>query len=81
MRTLDNIMQFLHDTTMNEVETNTLQWIHSRTTLYRFMKSNGFVLTNTPNNYKYTREREDIICMRDNYLFWVDKYPKDGYNI
>ena len=26
MPTLENIMQFLHDTTMDEVETNTLQW-------------------------------------------------------
>ena len=81
MPTLDNIMQFLHDTTMNDEETNTLQWTYCRTTLYRFMKSNGFVFTKTPNHYEYTREREDIICMRDNYLFWVDKYRKEGYNI
>ena len=67
MPTLINIMQILLDTTMAEVETNTLKWTYSRTTLYRYTKSNDFVFTNTlifmntPEKRSVSNAREIII--------------------
>ena len=53
-------------------------WIWSRSTLYRFMKRIGFVYEDRVTNYEHTRNREDIIKMRDYYLEWIYKYREEG---
>ena len=32
-------------------------------------------------HYEYTREREDVVRMRENYLIRVAKYHADGFEI
>ena len=56
-------------------------WIWSRSTLYRFMKSIGFVYEDRISHYQHTRDREDIVKMRDDYLEWIEYYREQGYRI
>lgn len=45
------------------------------------MKKNGFIFQDQVTQYEYTKNREDILSMRDNYLEWIEKYRANGYNI
>ena len=56
-------------------------WIWSRSTLYRFMKRIGFVYEDRVTHYEHTRNREDIIKMRDDYLDWIRKYREEGRRV
>lgn len=56
-------------------------WIWGRTTLYRFMLRSGFAYENKVSHYEYTKNREDVVSMRDNYLEWIQKYRDNGYSI
>ncbi len=56
-------------------------WVWSRTSLFRFMKSNGFLYGDKVSHYKYTKNRADVISMRDNHLDWVKSYRENGYRI
>ena len=49
-------------------------WKRSRSTLCRFMKKIGFVYDDRVTHYEYTKYREDIIKMRDDYLDWIQNY-------
>lgn len=40
-----------------------------------------FVYSDHVSHYKYTKTKEDIVDMRDNYLDWVKKYRDIGYEI
>ena len=60
---------------------DSLVWPWSRTTLYRFMKSTGFVYGDRLSHYEHTKRRADIVSMRDNYLDWIAKYRTEGYRI
>ena len=56
-------------------------WIWGRSTLHRFMKSIGFIYGEKISHYEYTKNRADVISMRDNYLDWISKYREEGYRI
>ena len=56
-------------------------WPWGRTTLYRYMKSIGFIYDDRISYYEHTKQRPDIVTMRDNYLEWIQKYRDEGYNI
>ena len=56
-------------------------WIWSRSTLYRFMKSIGFAYEDKLSHYQHTRDREDIVKMRDEYLEWLNYYREQRYRI
>ena len=56
-------------------------WRWSRTTLYRFMKSIGFVYGDRMSHYEHAKNREDIYCMRDDYLDWISYYRSNDYAI
>ena len=43
-------------------------WVCSRSTLYRSMKCIEFIYEDRVTHYEHTRNREDIINMRDDYL-------------
>lgn len=45
------------------------------------MKSIGLVYENRVSHYEYTKKRQDVIAMRDNYLEWIEGYRQDGYLI
>ena len=40
----------------------------SRSTLYRFMKSIGFIYGDKVSHYEHTKEIEEIVKVRDDYL-------------
>ena len=52
-------------------------WIWSRSTPYRSMKRIGFVYEDRVTHYEYTKSREDIIKMRDDYLDWIRKHREE----
>ena len=56
-------------------------WVWSRSTLYRFMRSIGFIYGDKLSHYGHTKEREDIAKMRDDYLYWIEQYREEGYTI
>ena len=56
-------------------------WLWSRTTLYRFMESIGFVYGDRVSHYEHTKNREDIACMRDDYSDWISYYRSNDYTI
>ena len=56
-------------------------WLWSRATLHRFMVSNGFVHGERVSHYEYTKNREDVVRMRSDYLQWVQKYRNEGYRV
>ncbi len=60
-------------------EDDALIWGWGRTTLYRFMKDNGFVYGNRITHYENTRLRANIVTMRDNYLECINHYRDKGY--
>ena len=45
------------------------------------MKSIGFIYDDRISHYEHTKQRPDIVTMRDNYLEWIQKYRDEGYNI
>jgi len=56
-------------------------WPWGRTTLWRFMKTIGFIYKNRVSYYEHTRKRTDVVALRDNYLEWIEKYRDEGYDI
>ena len=46
--------------------------IWSRSTLFQFMKSIGFVYEDRISHYPPTQDREYIAKMREDYLEWMD---------
>ena len=76
MPTLTNIMEILQSPPRG-----TIEWKHSRTTLYKFMQQTGFKFSHCKSHYDYTRERPDVMTMRENYLLWLSKYRQEGYEI
>ena len=56
-------------------------WTWSRSALYRFMKKIGFVYDDRVTHYEYSKSREDIIKMRDDYLDWIQNYRTEGRRI
>ena len=56
-------------------ESNILVW--SRFTLYRFVKRIGFVYEDRVTYYEHTRNRKDIIKMRDDYLDCIRKHREE----
>jgi len=56
-------------------------WPWSRSTLYRFMKSIGYIYGERISPYENKKNRVDIILMRDNYLEWISKYRESGHTI
>lgn len=62
-------------------EASEIVWRWSRATLHRFMKNNGFIYRDQVTHYEYTKSREDIVLMSDNYLEWISNYRFKGYNI
>lgn len=91
--TIDSVLKKLESITVAEVEHLNLfeaddipesyevVWKWGRTTLYRFMKIHGFIFEDQVTHYEYTKTRQDIVSMRDNYLEWICKYRSEGYNI
>ena len=59
----------------------TVLWPWGRTTLFRFMKSIGFVYGDKISHYEYTKSRADVITMRDSYLDWIRHYRESGYRV
>ena len=45
------------------------------------MRKTGFTFGKQTTYYEYTKERADVVEMRENYLLWVDKYRKEGREI
>ena len=45
------------------------------------MKRIGFVYEERVTHYEHTRNREDIIKMRDDYLDWIRKYREEGRRV
>ena len=56
-------------------------WDYSRASLHRFKRKNDFAFGPLKIHYEYTRERADIIAIREKYLFWIQKYRNEGYHI
>ena len=81
--TLDRILEKLREKTVQDFEHLNLFhdgdipssespiWIWSRTSLYRFMKSTGFIYGDRVSHYEYIKNRADVISIRDNYLDWI----------
>ena len=68
--------------TSNEIlEQDAHIWKWSRTTLYNFMKSIGFVYEDKLSHYEHTKNRTDVVSMRDNYLEWIAQYRAEGYRV
>ena len=91
--TLNTIYQKILEVTVEDVEHLSLftgadihtpdskVWVWSRSTLYRFMRSIGFIYGDRMSHYEHTKEREDIVKMRDDYLDWIEQYCKESYII
>ena len=47
-------------------------WIWSMSTLYRYMKSIGFVYDERYMHYEHTRRRDLLFKMRDDHLEWIE---------
>lgn len=45
------------------------------------MCETGFAFTAGKSNYEYTREREDIMTMGENYQLKIGKYREEGFEI
>ena len=56
-------------------------WKPSRSNLFRFMKSIGFIYNERVSHYKHTKNCRYVVAMRDDYLEWVEKHRKDGFSI
>ena len=56
-------------------------WVWSHNSLYRFMKSNGFLYGEKISHYEYTKNRADVVRMDDNYLDWTKSHRDKGYRI
>ena len=56
-------------------------WKWCKETLYNFMLHTGYSFEKRQSHYEYTKERDDIICMRENYLDWINRYRNEGYRI
>lgn len=56
-------------------------WTWSRATLHRFLQASGFVFDDKITHYEYTKQREDVVSMRDNYLEWISSYREKGYEV
>ena len=91
--TLDNILTKLKSLNVSDVVRHNLFddqlvlreeeliWPWSRTTLYRYMQSIGFINDDRISHYKQTKQRPDIVTMCGNYLEWIQKYRDEWYNI
>ena len=75
--TLNKILEILENGQFSEG----MIWNYSRASLHRFMRKNDFVFGPPKSHYEYTRERAEIITMREKYLFWIHKYRNEGYHI
>ena len=58
-----------------------LVWIWSRSTVYRFMKPIYFPYEDKLSHYQHTRDRKDIVKINDDYLEWLDYCREQGYQI
>ena len=56
-------------------------WVWSRSSLYRFMKSIGFIYGDKISHSEYTKNRADVVSMRDNYLDRISAYREKEYTI
>ena len=45
------------------------------------MRKIGFTFEKLTTYHEYTKERADVVEMRENYFLWVDKYRKEGREI
>ena len=45
------------------------------------MKSIGFIYGEKVSHYEHTKQREDIVETRDDYLDWIEQYREAGYTI
>lgn len=69
----------LFDEDLPELDEKILYW--SRSTLYRFIIRSGFAYNERVSHYEYTKTREYVVVMRDNYLEWIYKYRNKSYQI
>ena len=84
--TLDTMYQKVLEVTVQDVEHLSLfmgpdiptpdskVWVWSSSTLYRFMKSIGVIYGVRVPHYEHTKESEDILKIRDDYLYWIEQY-------
>ena len=79
--TLHKIMEILSAGTASSEILEGLSMKYSRASPHRFMKKHGFVFWPSKSNYYCIRGSLDIISMRENYLFWIDKYSREGSKI
>ena len=71
----------IFDESMPLPPTDSLVWTWSRSTLYEFMKASGFIFGDRVSYYEVTKQREDVVSMRDNYLEWIKNYRDKNYEI
>ena len=50
-------------------------------TMRMFMIRNGFAYKNQKTHYQFSRERDDIVLMCDNYLEWINYYWRSVHDI
>ena len=56
-------------------------WPRGRATLDKHIQYIGFIYDDRISDYEHTKQRLDIVTMRDNYFEWIQKYRDEEYNI
>jgi len=56
-------------------------WTHSRTALHKFMLKTGFGFSTRQSYYEFTKERADVVVMRENFLLWIAKHRDEGFEL
>ena len=56
-------------------------WTWSRSALHRFTGCIGYCFNDRKTHYEYTKERTDVVCMRENYLEWIKKYRNEEFSM
>ena len=81
MKVSDVLFLNIFDDNIQPPSMDALVWTWGRTTLYRFMQASGFVFGDKISYYEVSKQREDVVSMRDNYLEWIMNYRNNGYEI
>lgn len=90
--TIDSVFERIKQYTVQDIQDCNLDsmevvdedmevWKWSRATLHRYMQKIGFVYKNRVSYYQHTKERQDVVAMRDNYLEWIQYYRENNYEI
>ena len=81
MSLLHRIIEISYSYSVRHNSDSDLTLTYGRSTLNRFMRTNGLEFSPRRSHYSNTRVRWDIAVMREDYLLWLEKYREDRYHI